>query len=297
MKGTFSPSMIFSSLNVDELARLLSALLLRRPIIVIGENGGSVDLMLEYIASFAPHRDKVIFGIDFITTREYEEILRRERQDLHAKRVVIVCPCRYVKMALEKFSDFKGWVLGVLREPNNDTNKIVEGVFRYSGPVEVLYLSDGVRMESLGDQERLYGFERQLIENAIVRTHTALSRMRKVIRRRIRGLRLDTDLSDILLDFSTEETMLKEELLRNEVLNFVHAARRALILLYKLRILNNVGMRDRISDRTLLQTILYPHIDIAGLLEFIRAEWGEDFGDLISKSVIRSISDWIDSLW
>jgi len=52
-----------------------------------------------------------------------------------------------------------------------------------------------------------------------------------------------------------------------------------------------------IGKKTFFEAISYDDIDTSRFLEFVNAEWGEQFMNLIDDSKLSVLGDRLDSLW
>jgi hypothetical protein len=70
-----------------------------------------------------------------------------------------------------------------------------------------------------------------------------------------------------------------------------------LTILSRLRLLEGVGLSSTISDKMLYEAIDYKAAPIDRLLEFIKAEWSEDFSKAVQAGRARSFGDRLEGFW
>jgi len=165
--------------------------------------------------------------------------------------------------------------------------------------LEIQLLDNKIKIEFRNDLKITnLSLERNLYENAIMRTEIAVEKMRRVISKRLKKVNLDTELMDDLLNFSIEEKDIKENLLKREIIDLYEASKRAFSLLNRMDNLNDFGINTKMSAKTLFNTIAYEDLlSESRLLEFIEAEWNMDYQKFFESNKISKFMDKIESLW
>ena len=285
---------LITNLSKEEFSQLLNCLFLRIPIIVFGENSDTINMFVDFLATLIPHREPIVYWTDFVTREEHLQLLSAEERDYDVKRVIILIYTQYAKRALSEFSEFKGCIIGVKSTSMTleDAIKIILGKNDNCG---VFYVSNLFKFRIYGKINMHFG--KMLSEQVIEKTGVAMERIRKVLIKKLGKKQLNENILKILLDFDVEEEALKEEILKEEILKFVHACRRALYLLSRIRLLEQFHIAGRISGKTLLETIGYFQTPPEDIILFIKAEWGEDFENILQKGRLSHIEDWLSSLW
>ncbi|MHA1582602.1 MAG: hypothetical protein ACTSYM_08970 [Candidatus Baldrarchaeia archaeon] len=285
---------LIMNLSKEGFSQLLNCLFLRVPLIVFGENSDAINMFVDFLATLIPHREPIVYWTDFVTREEHLQLLSAEERDYDMKRVVILIYTQYAKRALSEFSEFKGCIIGVKSTSMalEDAIKIILGKNDNCG---VFCISNLFKFRIYGKINMHFG--KMLSEQVIEKTGVAMERIRKVLIKKLGKKQLNENILKILLDFDVEEEAIKEEILKEEILKFVHACRRALYLLSRIRLLEQFHIAGRISGKTLLETIGYFQTPPEDIILFIKAEWGEDFENILQKGRLSHIEDWLSSLW
>lgn len=285
---------LIMNLSKEEFSQLLNCLFLRIPIIVFGENSDTINMFVDFLATLIPHREPIVYWTDFVTREEHLQLLSAEERDYDVKRVVILIYTQYAKRALSEFSEFKGCIIGV-KSTSMALEDVIKIILGKNDSCGVFYVSNLFKFRIYGNISMYFG--KMLSEHVIEKTGVAMERIRKVLIKKLGKKQLSENILKILLDFDVEEEAIREEILKEEILKFVHACRRALYLLSRIRLLEQFRITGRISGKTLLETIGYFQTPPEDIILFIKAEWGEDFENILQKGRLSHIEDWLSSLW
>ena len=284
------------TLEQKELAMVLRALLDRHPILVYG-NAEGPDLVAENLVELVPHRREIVYGTDFVTRDEHERLIDHEQSDYNVERLIYRAPTPSTTLILtEHISNFRGWIIATRAAHFNDICSAV----RSNAECMLVLREDGEKLSlQLDGNNRWFSdvsFEQKLLEKVISETYVKIERITRVLKRAAHG-KISNQLEQNLIDFHMEENRIRRSLFREQIYAFVHAAWRALIILLRLRLLQDIGVKTSISDKTLSQAIDYTGAPVGRLLDFIEAEWGEDFYEAIQKGRVRSFCDRIEGFW
>ncbi|MCD6164253.1 MAG: hypothetical protein J7J30_02290 [Candidatus Odinarchaeota archaeon] len=285
---------LIMNLSKEEFSQLLNCLFLRIPIIVFGENSDTINMFVDFLTTLIPHREPIVYWTDFVTREEHLQLLSAEERDYDVKRVVILIYTQYAKRALSEFSEFKGCIIGV-KSTSMALEDVIKIILGKNDSCGVFYVSNLFKFRIYGNISMYFG--KMLSEHVIEKTGVAMERIRKVLIKKLGKKQLNENILKILLDFDVEEEAIREEILKEEILKFVHACRRALYLLSRIRLLEQFRITGRISGKTLLETIGYFQTPPEDIILFIKAEWGEDFENILQKGRLSHIEDWLSSLW
>jgi len=283
-----------TNLSKEEFSHLLNCLSLRIPIIVFGESSDAVNTFVDFLATLLPHREPVVYWTDFVTMEEHFQLLNVEERDYSMKRVTILVYTQYARRALSEFFEFKGCIIGV-KPTSIALEDAIKTVLDKNGNCGVFHVSKSFEFQMHENIKMRFG--KMLSEKILEKTSVAMERIRKVLMKKLGKKQINENLLKILLDFEAEEDAIKEEVLKEEMLKFVHACRRALYLLSRIRLLEQFHISGRISGKTLLETIGYFQTPPEDIILFIKAEWGEDFKNILQKGKFSHIEDWLSSLW
>jgi len=287
-------SQLIKNLDKDSFSQLLNCLFLRVPVIVFGNDSNVVNMYVDFLATLFPHRETVVYWTDFVTREEHLQLLFSEEQDYDMKRVTILVYSQYAKRALSDFQDFKGCIIGVKSDLFN-LKDIVKTLLNKNKNCGVLQLLNPFKFQKYGSIDMFFG--KMISEKLLERTSVAMEKIKKVLKKKVSKKQLNEHILRVLLDFDVEEEVLREEILREEILKFVHACRRALCLLSRIRLLEQFKISGKISGKTLLETIGYSQTPSEDIILFIKAEWNEDFENILQKGRFFQIEDWINGLW
>ena len=275
-----------------EISAILHILLKRQPLVFVGRNTSVVDSYVKVSANLLPHRNKVSYGIDVLKKEEIEDIELAEKHNYDLSRTIIFSLSNYTSIAVRNFSKFKGWILGT----NSRDEKRVLSVIRENNENVTIFNVDAKRVIYAGDKSKDHRFEKHLLEDIIKRTDIATSRLIRIIEKKVKIP--NTPFAREILNFDEEREKIEQEILEDEILSFVHAARRLLALLLRLRMIKEFSNEGIIiSEKSITDAIGYNKAQIRELLDLIKWEWNESFYDLVTKDKDQEIGDWIDSLW
>jgi hypothetical protein len=100
-----------------------------------------------------------------------------------------------------------------------------------------------------------------------------------------------------VLKLDDESEKLTRDVFEEEVNNYVHAARRAVTLLSRIRLARELGASTTLTERNLYEAIGWEGRELPDLIRFIKAEWHEDFSDCVKLGTISGLGAWVDSMW
>jgi hypothetical protein len=285
-----------ATLERKELAVLLRALLDRIPVIVSGDSDEVADLVAEALVSFVPHRREVVFGSDFASHSEHEQMMNNEQSNYDEERIVFRAPSCATPAMAQQIRSFKGWIIAA---NEHAVRRIAGAIEARNGPIVVLnVVNQGVVLKPNGNQKGLSqtSFEQKLLEKVVSETEMKIERIARVLRRAAQG-KVSERLETSLVDLRHEEERVRQSLFREQIEAFVHAAWRMLTILSRLRLLEGAGVSSTISDKILYEAIDYKAAPIQRLLDFIRAEWSEDFSNVVEAGRARSFGDRLEGFW
>jgi hypothetical protein len=140
-------------------------------------------------------------------------------------------------------------------------------------------------------------FERHIYQNAIFSTEISVEKMKRIISKRIKINGIGKESFTSLMNFGVEESELKENIIKKELINFYEASKRTFNILIRLRNIESMGFPTNLSERTLFQTIAYKQASLERIFLFIFAEWNIDFTGFMDHNKISNFSDTLESLW
>jgi len=280
---------------------ILYCLLDRIPVIVQGDDSEDVNNFLIELSELVHFRKEYVFYTDFISAKEYEDLISNEDFDYNCQRAHVRCPCEVSTKALELFKNIDSWLIGIVipREKEDvlrlkELISIKSDVFLY---ISFFSTSFSIGLDNIDMKSVDLTLEDNIFRKISQDTEKALIKMKRVLNDKITLNELDKDLVATLLDFEIEKSELKKNIFRREIQNFYSGSKRAFFILSRLHLINNIDIDTKISSKTLLETIDYEEASIERIVSFIGKEWGENFSDLIEDGKKSFIGDKIVSLW
>ncbi len=279
----------------------LYCLLERVPIIVFGDDSEDIDNFLIELSELIHFRKDYIFYTDFVSTKEFEDLILNENIDYNYQRAHIRCHCNVSIKALNQFDNINSWLIGlVIPEQKEKFFNIKTLISQKSEKlIFITFLGDNISIELKGIDLKSIDltFEQNIFKKITLDTEKSINKMKRVLTDKITVKNLDNDLVTTLLDFEEEKIELKKNIFKREIQNFYSGSKRAFFILSRLNLLNNVGIYTGIGSKTLFETIDYEETSIERIISFISKEWGESFSNLIENSKKNFLGDKIVSLW
>jgi len=297
-------------LKSKESALILYCLLNRIPIIVFGNNSSKINDFIIELSELVHFRKEMVFYTDFISEKEFYNLVQSEESDYNIQRTHIRCPCEVSSKAFKNFDNFDSWIIGVnigsdkiedFHLLENDIKKkiniLLSIILRYDNIIIEL---EGIDLKMLN-----LTFEENLLKKIFEDTEHSIIRMQRVLSEKMKSKQIESDIIETLLDFGVEKNELKKNIFNKELQDFYSASKRTLFILSRLTLLNNLKIEAKIGNRTLLKTIDYEKVytdkvvsaPLNRILTFINKEWGEDLSELIQESKKVDVEEKILSLW
>lgn len=284
------------TLGRKQLAIVLRSVLDRYPIIIYSESPEAVDPIAESLVKLVPHRREMVFGSDFVSSSEHEQMVNHEKGDYNGERIIYRAPSSAAQLVPSQISDFRGWVIAT---DQNNVSPIQEALNQSSISPLTLHFNEGrLKVESNGNSKEFSdtNFELKLLEKVTSETRTRIERITRILKRAAQG-KVSERLEKSLVDLNHEEDRVRQSLYKDHINAFVEAAWRVMIILMRLRLLQGVGVNSVISDKMLRQAIDYKAATIDRLMEFIKAEWGEDFQTSVQEGAGQTFGDRLEGFW
>ncbi len=284
------------TLGRKQLAIVLRSVLDRLPIIIYSDSFESVDSIAESLVKFVPHRREVVFGSDFVSYSDHEKMKNHEKGDYNGERLIYRAPSTAAQLVSEQILDFKGWIISTDQKA---LPEIQHALKQASTSPVILQFKDGIlKLESNGNPKKKpdTSFESKLLEKVTSETGTRMERITRILRRAAHG-KVSERLEKSLIDLKNEEDRVRQSLFREHIQTFVEAAWRVMVILMRLRLLQDVGVKSVISDKMLRQAIDYKGASIDRLMDFIKAEWGEEFQNSVEEGTGQTVGDRLEGFW
>lgn len=284
-----------NTIKRKHLAVVLRALLDRLPVIIFSDSPDSGDLLSEELVKLIPHRREVVFGSDFISNTEHEQMIIHEQSDYNGERIVFRAPTSAIQLVAREITNFKGWIITA---KDTDYESVLNEIKGSQAFITLRLQNGNLTLKHNGHFKQLLkiSFEQKLLEKVTSETRTKMERITRILRRAAHG-KVSERLEKSLVDLHHEEERVRHSLFREQIQAFVEAAWRVMIILMRLRLLEGVGVTSIISDKMLRQAIDYKGASIERLMEFIRAEWGEDLRTAVQGGRGRNFGDRLEGFW
>lgn len=304
--------MTYSILRIIELMDkqfplLLNSVLERTPVIVAGEDIELVDDITESLTTLCPHRHKLVFWRDFTSESEILSVWEEEKHNYEVSRTVVCGLSGNLRLALDRISRFAGWILAiplgstVLGVQVNEktledvtahvlTNSANCGILRITSPSSMTFTLVKQIDSSLD-------VEKKAVNKILIRKKQSLERIRRLLTKSLRGTNVPDHIVTAVLKLDDESEKLTQDVFEEEINNYVHAARRAVTLLSRIRLARELGASTTLTERNLYEAIGWDGGELTDLIRFIRSEWHEDFSDCVKMGTLSGLGAWVDSMW
>jgi len=304
--------MTYSILRIIELMDnkfplLLNSVLERTPVIVAGEDIELVDDITESLTTLSPHRHKLVFWRDFTSESEILSVWEEEKHNYEVSRTVVCGLSGNLRLALDRISRYAGWILAiplgstVLGVQVNEktledvtahilTNSANCGILRITSPSSMTFTLVNQIDSSLD-------VEKKAVNKILTRKKQSLERIRRLLTKSLRGTNVPDHIVTAVLKLDDESEKLTQDVFEEEINNYVHAARRAVTLLSRIRLARELGASTTLTERNLYEAIGWDGGELTDLIRFIRSEWHEDFSDCVKMGTLSGLGAWVDSMW
>ena len=286
---------------------LLNTILERIPVIVAGEDIELVDDITESLTTLSPHRHKLVFWRDFTSESEILSVWEEEKHNYEVSRTVVCGLSGNLRLALDRISRFGGWfvaiplgstVLGV-QVTENTLNDVTSHILKTSGNCGILRVTSpsSLSFTLVNESNSSLDVEKKIVNKILIRKKQSLERIRRLLTKSLRGTNVSEHIVNAVLKLDDESEKLTQDVFEEEINNYVHAARRAVTLLSRIRLARELGASTTLTERNLYEAIGWDGGELTDLIRFIRAEWHEDFSDCVKLGALSGLGAWVDSMW
>ncbi|MFW9959298.1 MAG: hypothetical protein ACFFCT_14615 [Candidatus Odinarchaeota archaeon] len=304
--------MTYSILHMIELMDeqfplLLHSVLERIPVIVAGEDIELVDDIAESLTTLSPHRHKLVFWRDFTSESEILSVWEEEKHNYEVSRTVVCGLSGNLRLALDRITRFTGWTLAIplgstvlgIQVNEKILGDVISHVLRNTSNCGILRVSSpsSMNFSLIKPIDSNYNVEKKIVSKILVRKRQSLERIRRLLTKSLRGMNVSEHIISAVLKLDDESEKLTQDVFEEEVNNYVHAARRAVTLLSRIRLARELGASTTLTERNLYEAIGWEGGELPDLIQFIRAEWHEDFSDCVKLGTISGLGAWVDSMW
>jgi len=291
----------------DQFPLLLNAVLERIPVLVAGEDIELVDDITECLTTLCPHRHKLVFWRDFTSESEILSVWEEEKHNYEVSRTVVCGLSGNLRLALDRISRFAGWILAIplgstvlgVQVNEKTLEDVTAHVLNNSGNCGILRITSpsSITFTLVKPIDSSLDVEKKIINKILVRKKQSLERIRRLLTKSLRGMNVSDHIVTAVLKLDDESEKLTQDVFEEEINNYVHAARRAVTLLSRIRLARELGASTTLSERNLYEAIGWEGGELTALICFIRSEWHEDFSDCVKLGALSGLGAWVDSMW
>lgn len=286
---------------------LLNTILERIPVIVAGEDIELVDDITESLTTLSPHRHKLVFWRDFTSESEILSVWEEEKHNYEVSRTVVCGLSGNLRLALDRISRFSGWFLAIplgstvlgVQVTENTLADVTSHILKTSGNCGILRVTSpsSLSFTLMNESDSSLDVEKKIVNKILVRKKQSLERIRRLLTKSLRGTNVSEHIVSAVLKLDDEAEKLTQDVFEEEINNYVHAARRAVTLLSRIRLARELGASTTLTERNLYEAIGWDCGELTDLIRFIRAEWHEDFSDCVKLGALSGLGAWVDSMW
>lgn len=290
-----------------EFPLLLNSAMKRIPILVTGIDIELIDDLVESISTLSPHRHRMVFWRDFTSEEEILSVWEEEKHNHEVNRTTVCSLAPNLKLALERIKQFSGWIIGIpiSTEPhgmsitNDQLEEVITHITQSSKTCGVLKLASPSSMNFtlINATDSNLEVEKKIVNKILTRKTQSLERIRRLLSKSLRGAKVSDGIINAVLKIDDESEKITQDMFEEEINNYVHAARRAVTLLSRIRLARELGTTTVLTERNLYEAIGWEGGNLEDLIRFIHAEWHEDFSDCVKMGTLSGLGAWVDSMW
>jgi hypothetical protein len=225
-------------------------------------------------------------------------LLDEETTDPQSNRIVVLSYAANTFQAITQFQNFKSWIMSFVPKSNLDLSTVFEKIYRSGLPflsIQLLQSKNKMRMYAR-DQNIITKLTGDILTKITTNTKQSITKIARIVsKKKIKSL--DLPELDGFLEFSEETEHIQKDVFDKELMDFVHAARRAFILFNRIRVMGEFGAQLKIDSQTLMEAIGFDKTYVKDLLAFLTAEYNDDFSYVLDNSRVSRFGDQVDSLW
>jgi hypothetical protein len=291
----------------DGFPLLLNSVLNRIPILVTGQDVELVDDISESLTMLCPHHHKLVFWRDFTSEGELLSVWEEEKHNHEVSRTVVCGLSSNLRLAIERITRFTSWILAIpigasvlgIHVDEELMQTVIHRVLQHTQNCGILRVTSpsSISFSLVESCVSSLEVEKKIVSKILTRKRQSLERIRRLLRKSLRGLDVSKHIMNAILKLDDESEKLTHDVFDEEVNNYVHAARRAVTLLSRIRLARELGASTTLTERNLYEAIGWEGGNMSDLIRFIRAEWHEDFSDCVKSGTLSGLGAWVDSMW
>ena len=249
----------------------------------------------------------MVFWRDFTSEEEILSVWEEEKHNYEVNRTTVCCLASNLRLALERIRHFTGWIVGIpignlslgMHVTEETLDEVITHISQTTKACGVLKVSSPSTMEfSLVNLEQgNLEVEQRIVDKILTRKNQSLERIRRLLAKSLRGAKVSDGIVNAVLKLDDESEKITHDMFVEEINSFVHAARRAVTLLSRVRLARELGTTTVLTERNLYEAIGWEGGSLLDLIRFIRAEWHDDFSDCIKLGALSGLGAWVDSMW
>lgn len=286
---------------------LLNSILNRYPILVTGSDIELVDDIVESVALLSPHRHKMVFWRDFTSEDEILSVWEEEKHNYEVSRTTICSLASNLRLALERIRHFTGWIVGIplgslslgMHVTKETLDEVITHISQTTKACGILKVNSpsSIEFSLVNAVQGGLEVEKRIVDKILIRKNQSLERIRRLLAKSLRGAKVSDGITNAVLNLDDESEKITHDMFVEEISSFVHAARRAVTLLSRVRLARELGTTTVLTERNLYEAIGWDGGSLLDLIKFIHAEWHEDFSDCIKLGTLSGLGAWVDSMW
>ena len=291
----------------DDFPLLLNSVLNRIPLLVTGQDVELVDDISESLTMLCPHHHKLVFWRDFTSESELLSVWEEEKHNHEVSRTVVCGLSSNLRLAIERIARFTSWILAIpigasvlgIQVDEELMQTVIHRVLQHTQNCGTLRVTSpsSISFSLVEPCVSSLEVEKKIVSKILTRKRQSLERIRRLLRKSLRDLHVSKHIMNAILKLDDESEKLTHDVFDEEVSNYVHAARRAVTLLSRIRLARELGASTTLTERNLYEAIGWEGGNMSDLIRFIRAEWHEDFSDCVKSGTLSGLGAWVDSMW
>jgi hypothetical protein len=249
----------------------------------------------------------MVFWRDFTSEDEILSVWEEEKHNYEVNRTTVCSLASNLKLALERIKYFSGWIIGAplsnqshgMYITKDQVEEVIAHITQTSKSCGILSLSSPSSMtfRLVDAEDSSLEVEKKIVNKILTRKTQSLERIRRLLSKSLRGAKVSDGIINAVLKLDDESEKITQDMFEEEINNFVHAARRAVTLLSRIRLARELGTSTVLTERNLYEAIGWDGGSLVDLIHFIQAEWHEDFSDCVKMGTLSGLGAWVDSMW
>jgi hypothetical protein len=276
---------------------ILSSLIDRTPILVVGQPEYEIELLISELASFIQFRHTLMFYSDFILDEDYNNLIEAgEGQEPFSLNQPIFLSYPYsTPKALETLYKFDSWILGSTDPRDSEELQRKIRLLRNKTDYFIIIYVETDRLKVDLDGRCFpqidITYEKWLYGHALREAENTIQKIQQVVAIRVPTMQIGSEKYESLMNSTARKNDRLAEILRQELYRFYCAGRDTYDLLVRLTTLRHLDYPFQFSKSDLRAVIGNENVSAERMLGFIFHEWGKKFEDLWGVNQASPSSD------